>query len=71
MAVRLACCICLFAAGLAAGCGAKKTAKPQWETVTVNGHTLRVTRLGSITLSRAQWARLHAGTYSARGSTPR
>jgi hypothetical protein len=46
----LLCCVCLFFGGFAAGCGAKKARKPQWKTVTVNGRTLIVTEIGTVTL---------------------
>jgi hypothetical protein len=48
--VPLACCVCLFAGGLTLGCGADKTTKTGWSTVTVEGHTYRVTQVGSVTL---------------------
>jgi hypothetical protein len=46
----LACCLCLFAAGVTLGCGANKTTRTGWSTVTIQGHTYRVTDVGSVTL---------------------
>jgi hypothetical protein len=46
----LACCLGLFAAGVTLGCGANKMTKTGWSTVTIQGHTYRVTQVGSVTL---------------------
>jgi hypothetical protein len=46
----LVCCLCLFAGGVTLGCGATKHTRTGWRTVTIEGHTYRVTEVGTVTL---------------------